>query len=383
MKNNIPTDIHLILVSDQAVPNITPILDERFKPAEVIMLVSKDKQKQAGYVEKIYHSRGIKVKRWELDNPWDIEHIQEQLWQLMDEYKDKAIALNATGGTKPMSIAAYEIFRAHDKPIFYIHPEKDRLIWLHPGNEPSTDLADKIRLKEFLLVHGADEISLETGVTAEIRELTQELIYNIKQYSKAITSLNYLTGITSDKQLVSPEIGKDKTGDHQFWRLIELFQQAELLRLEDNRLYFPDEPARFMVNGGWLEMYAYACCLNLKKQAGIQDVARSIEIRRQQEKGKVINEIDTAFLHNNRLYMLECKTKVYRGNHARHDEGAEVLYKLDSLRDVLGGAQARAMLVSVKKMQKHHLDRARELNIELCYHEGLKDLEEKIAQWLK
>ena len=65
------------------------------------------------------------------------------------------IALNATGGTKPMSIAAYEVFRTFGLPIFYVHPEQDRLIWMHPSGRPAVDLANRLDLEPFLRAHGA------------------------------------------------------------------------------------------------------------------------------------------------------------------------------------------------------------------------------------
>ncbi len=378
-------EIHLVLISDQAVPNITPILDERFKPKQVIMLVSKDKQKQAQQLERVYRPRGVKVRYSEIDTPWDIEKIRDHLLELMQDYENQSIALNATGGTKPMSIAAYEIFRALDKPIFYIHPEQDRLIWLYPADKPSTDLADRVKLKEYLIAYGAEQVNEQhkAGVRPPMRELTRELIHNIALYSNALSAINYYAGTTSSQTLISQEIGNNKRGDHTFWRLIDHFQQASLLRLEDNRLQFPNETARFMVNGGWLEMHVYACCLNLKKTYNIQDIARSIEVKYLQANNLVSNEMDIGFLHQNRLHLIECKTKVFSGNNARHDEGAEVLYKLDSLREKIGGHQARAMLVSVKKIKKHHQSRARLNQIRICAHTELKNIEQEIAEWLQ
>ncbi len=380
MKPPCKADIHLVLISDQVLPNITPILDDRFKPKQVILLVSDDKQKQADQLEKIYRPRGIQVVRWSLDSPWDIELIRDEVMDLMDKYENKAIALNATCGTKPMSIAAYEVFRSLNKAIFYIHPEKDRLVWLYPDSKSGADLANKIKLKEYLIAHGADEVKVghTSGVKPAIRELTETLIGNIKDYSSALSTLNYLAGMAVERRLRSPEIGKDKKGDYKFWRLIDHFQQAGLLRIDNNQLLFPDEEARFMVNGGWLEMYVYACCLNLINKLGIQDVARSIEITRKRGKEEIMNEIDIGLLHNNRLYLLECKTKKYK-----YDEGSEVLYKLDSLREHIGGIQARTMLISVNRLKKHNINRAKELKINYCMNTDLKNLQHIIKKWLE
>lgn len=377
--------IHLVLISAQAVPNITPILDERFRPDRVIMLVSRDMEARADCLEKIYRPRGIKTERWPIENAWDVEHIRNRVMELLCEYERHDITLNATGGTKPMSIAAYEVFRNEKKAIFYVHPEKDRLIWMHPNDRESVDLADRIRLKEYLMAYGADTVN-EThkgGVPRSLRDLTAELIEHIEAYAPALGSLNYYAARANNPRLRSPEIDGNFNGHHAFWSLVELFEHAGLLRQERRRLVFNDEDARFIVNGGWLELHAYACCLNLKKSLGIQDVGHSIEVTRRQGSDTVPNEMDVALLRDNRLYLLECKTKLLKGGDRHHDEGAEVLYKLDSLRDLIGGLQAKAMLVSFNRLKSHNRHRARELNIEYCCHRDLKFLEERIEQWLR
>ena len=378
-------NVHLVLISAQAVPNITPILDERFRPSEVVMLVSKDMEQRANQLERIYRPRGIKVSRWPVDDPWDVEHIRNRVMELLDEYEQHGIALNATGGTKPMSIAAYEVFRTFDKPIFYIHPERDRLIWMHPGDRETVDLADRIKLREYLIAYGAHEVNEihKGGVSSAVRALSAELIDHIDTYAPALSSLNWYAASADNRQLRSQELGRELKGNPAFWELLERFKEAGLLRHDENRLFFEDEDARFIVNGGWLELHAYACCLNLKKALGIQDVAQSVKVVRQQGSNKVSNELDVALLQDNRLYLLECKTKGFSGNDRKHDEGADVLYKLDSLRDLLGGLQAKAMLVSFKQLKKHHRHRAKELKIEYCCHQDLKFLEEKIGLWLK
>lgn len=54
---------HLILVSDQPIPNITPILDEETKPKKVIMLISENMQERVRALENIFRPRGV---RWRL-----------------------------------------------------------------------------------------------------------------------------------------------------------------------------------------------------------------------------------------------------------------------------------------------------------------------------
>ena len=376
--------IHVVLISTQAVPNIIPILDERFRPEQVIMLVSNDMLVNSKHLENIYKPRGIKVKCWPINDAWDVEHIRNRVMDLLMQYEHDSIVLNATGGTKLMSLAAYEAFRAVNKPIFYIHPEKDRLIWLYPGERAAADLADRIKLKEYLMAYGADTVIRlnKAGVPVALRELTNDIIANIAKYAPGLSSLNFYAAMADNNELRSPEISADMNNKHAFWQLVERFEQAGLLSRESKRLVFMHEAARFIVNGGWLELYAYACCLNLKQKLRIQDVSRSLEVTRRRGSHTIMNELDVALLRDNRLYLLECKTKRYSGNNKKHDEGAEVLYKLDSIRDLLGGIQARAMLVSFNKLKKHHRDRAKELHVEYCGHEDLRFLEEKLQHWI-
>lgn len=373
---------HLVLVSAQAVPNFTPILDERFKPEEVIMLVTDDMRIFSESLERIYQPRGVKVSRWPINDPWDIEHIRHRIEALLVTKKNTDISLNATGGTKPMSIAAYEVFRENNLDIFYVHPEQDTLIWMYP-KRPSVDLADRIKLKEYLFAYGADKVKVQNkkGVDSSMRELSDELVSNIQRYESALSSLNYFAATADNPRLISAEIDKSFNGNYDFWDLVDLFRQAELLHRQGDRLRFPDKNARFLVNGGWLELYAYTCCLNLKKTSGIQDVSHSVEVSRKQGRNVVLNELDVALLKDNKLYVIECKTKRFSGNGKKHSKAADVLYKLDSITGILGGLYAKSMLVSYKKLQQHHRDRAKELEIELCCFQDLQFLQERIEKW--
>jgi len=380
MKNT----IHVVLISTQTIPNITPILDQRYKPDEVIMLVSKSMQRQADQLEKIYTPRGIKVGRWPIDDAWDIEHIRGRVMTLLNEYKESNVVLNVTCGTKPMSIATYEVFREFEKPIFYVHAERDRLIWMYPKDQPSADLADRIKLSEYLQAYGASHVNQGSKgrVEPHYRDLINELIENISIYSEVLSSLNYYASSAKRNNLRSPTIVAKDYKKPVFLQLVELFEQAGFLSQKNAQLQFADEASRVFVSGGWLEVYAYACCLDLKNSLKIHDLARSVEITRRNGTQFVLNEMDVAFLKDNRLYSIECKTKQFKVSNRKHDDAAEVLYKLDSLRDLLGGLHSKAMLVSFKPIKGHNRDRAAELNIETCCHQNLRFLQEKIADWV-
>ena len=371
-----PIEAHLCLVSAQPVPNLTPALDRATAPRRVILLVSRDMRQRAGWLEQVLAPRGIRVERWEIDDPWDLEAIQTRVLELLEKERNlvdgRHLALNATGGTKPMSIAAYEACRAYNLPVFYVHPERDRLIWLHPEKDTPRELEDRIRLEAFLQAHGARHTGeLQRSLPGRRQlETAESVIRHIDRYSRALARLNWAAG-TARRKLVSDPL--DNAG-HDLVELIGLFEQGGFLRREGKRLRFPDETARFYVNGGWMEGYVFNRVRRLRgSDPHIQDMAHGVEVTREQRHKRIPNELDVVFLRNNRLHVIECKTRRFQPG-GGDSPGAGALYKLDSLRDLMGGLQARAMLVSFQNLPDHDRTRAADLGIQVCAGEQLDHL---------
>lgn len=341
------------------------------------MLVSPDMRERARALENIFKPRGIGVESYAIADPWNAEQVSDTVLDILCRYSDGGIALNATGGTKLMSIAACEVFRSANTPIYYVHPRHDRLLWLSPKLPPHA-LADRLKLKDYLMAYGADQVDIPAGaqsVPPAIQELTRRLLAGIDRYADELGALNYLA-YQADNPRLNARIDHTRQARPVLWELLELFENAGICRLEHRQINFPDQQARFIANGGWLEMHAYAACFQLKQKCGIQDVACNITIQRHPAgKTAVKNEIDIGLIHANRLHLIECKTK-----HLEKD--ADMLYKLDSLRDLIGGLQGRAMLVSFNNLDKASRARARELNIALCCHSDLKHLQQHLANWL-
>lgn len=376
---------HLYLVSAQATPNLTPALDPAVAPRRVLLLVSPHMARRADWLEAVLKPRGIRVERWEIYDAWDVEHVQQRVLELLEREAPLVavgdIALNATGGTKPMSIAAYEVFRAADLPIFYIHPEHDRLIWMHPRGRPVVDLANRVKLDAFLSAHGARVQSAVTDAIPESRrELTEWMVTRSDRLGQALGTLNWLA-MRAKGSLRSPVLDAQQRSDIALGDLIGRCAAEGLLSVGAGQLRFPDEAARFYVNGGWLEEHVYAVFRALRREERrIQDLARSVELYREDPRGaEVHNEIDVACLAENRLYIVECKTKTWKGGDG---PGAEALYRLDALSDLLGGLQGRAMLVSYVELPPHVRRRAEDLPIQVCAGARLSELRGVVSRWL-
>lgn len=374
--------IHLCLVSAQPTPNLTPALDPGFKPRQAILLVSPDMAGQAGWLEAVLKPAGVQVSRYPIDDAWDLPGIRDRVLEILAEHEGEEIALNATGGTKLMSLAAYEAFRAAEKPVFYVHPNRDRLFWIYAPEPlpPPRDLADQVKLPQFLQAHGAKVVGRrEFGVPDSLRALTDALIADADKYARPMTSLNWYA------QQAEKSLRTEKpvtNGSPEFMELADLFERAGLLRWQAGRLVFPDENARFLVNGGWLEHYVLKTCQPLKSARKLQDIACNLEVERQQKSGAVRNELDVALLANNRLYVIECKTRRF-DREPVNGAGAETLYKLDALTDILGGLKAAAMLVSYQPLPETVQQRAGDMKIEFCFGAKLANLEAHLRKWIR
>jgi hypothetical protein len=379
--------IHLLLVSAQPTPNLTPVLDPSLRPERVVLLVSPDMVKRADWLEAVLRPRGVGVTRWPIADAWDLEPIQYRVLELLDAEAEAvaagAMALNVTGGTKPMALAAFDAFREYGLPIYYIHPERDRLIWMHPSRRPALDLANRLRLDDVLAAHGARLISrVDSAVPASLRRLTDALVSENVRNEQSLATLNWLAN-AAEGSLVTPALDRRQMQDADLSALIRRFADAGLLQIDGERLRFPDEAARFFVNGGWLEAHCYGLLRGLRGElAQIQDLARSVELIRETDRGDAVpNELDCACLAENRLYIMECKTRRW-GKGDAYGPGADALYRLDTLKPLLGGLQARALLVSYRALPPNVLRRASDLRIGVCAGSRLPELGAVLRDWI-
>ncbi|WJW76673.1 DUF1887 family CARF protein [Thiohalobacter sp. IOR34] len=371
---------HLCLVSAQPLPNLVPLIDPTLDVKRAVLAVTTDMTERADWLEAVLRPRGIRVERLELGDAWDYDQTQSRILEWLEREGGEGIALNVTGGTKLMSIAAYESFRAYDLPIFYVHPEQDRLIWMNPDDRGSIDLADRVKLEPFLQAHGAAlQLEPKRNVPEPGRlDLAEEIVLGLDKFTRILPRFNWLA-VGAEKTLVSKPLENDRG---ELAELIDLFEAAGCLRRANGRLRFPGEKERFFAAGGWLEILVFDAVRRLRKaRPGIQDVAYSIPVVREQRGKRVPNELDVAFLCNNRLHIIECKTRQFKGE-GEDNDSAQALYKLDTLRDLMGGLQARAMLVSYQDLEPHDRTRAADLNIAVCAGAQLRNLRASIGDFM-
>ncbi|MEE9413585.1 MAG: DUF1887 family CARF protein [Methylococcales bacterium] len=94
-----------------------------------------------------------------------------------------------------------------------------------------------------------------------------------------------------------------------------------------------DNEAKKYANGGWLEQSIYSEFLQIRQQISqIQDLVQTVTVSRELMGESIQNGLDLVFLCNNHFYVIECKTGQLDIQSSQ--TGTDVLYKLDSLKDL-------------------------------------------------
>lgn len=360
---------HLCLVSAQPIPNLTPALDKDFSPDKVILAVSPQMQEQAKHQEEVLKRFKVPVEQLDLPDAYDISSLLDTFIRFLDAHEGEEILLNATGGTKPMAIAAQEAFRMAGLPVFYVHDRDDKIIWLD-RQKAAQDISTRMKLEPFLQAHGytLDSCGIPGEIRKEWKSLAEEIVNFKDSDTRAVAALNAIAANAKESNKLEARLSKEAKG--VLGAILHKMYDAGVVKYYDDlKVEFSSEEARFFANGGWLEIYLNGC---LSRIDGLQDHTVNMNVR---TGSGVKNELDGAILYRNRLVLLECKTRSYDSSSIQ--DITDALYKLDSL-TALGGLRTSGIFISYFPLPDFILNRAKVLNIHVCHRDDIKRLPEFI-----
>lgn len=385
-------DTHLCLVSAQATPNLLPALDASWHPRRVVLLVSPDMASQAEALAGVLRRRGIEVERRNLDDAYDYHHIYAACFEFVDDAKGE-VALNVTGGTKIMALAAREAFRDAGKRVFYVDVETDEVIVIGE-RERGAPLSSTLGLTDLLEAHGyayvADQRPRKPDVSRTQSDRMHELVDGVDRFGEALGAINAIA--TRAKGTLRASLDQAARPLACMDEVLGLFEEWGQLKRAPGAIQFPDETARQFVCGGWLELHVFKTVADLAGAHRFSDYGMNFAVVAPD--GLTRNEIDVAFLHRNSLYLIECKAaNLGVVGASGDDKGTEAIYKLETLRK-LGGGRTHAMLVdyrgrlSVKRSRGDHQRvaanraRASAADIKLVSGSEIRNLRDAIRAWI-
>lgn len=384
--------IHLAIVSEQILANLIPALMER--PDKVLLVASRDMavRKLDKRLARLLERDGIAVERHENAPDVGMREIHEYASKLRDDiverYADAEIVLNATGGTKPMSLGFVEVLRGIASRIIYTDTRHHRIESLPnagtpvAGPEPMRDVLDVPR---YLCAQGLNfskAASDSPGFCERMqtrKPAAKFLGRNAQRLGPFIRTMNALAdrALDRDCQLVHPvQSLRTPPGPRDPWAeaLRELVKAKCIgwAEGESDVIFIDAERAQF-VRGGWLEEYAFHIVHDEKPF----DARMGVEVL--PEGGdKARNEFDLLACHGNQLLFVECKT-------LKFEEGLndnDLAYKLKSLGETARGLFGETWLLSAQPPTPMLEERARQARIRLLGPADLPKLREIVQQWM-
>lgn len=272
--------------------------------------------------------------------------------------------LNATGGRKDMAFVCSQVFSVSENTsVVYLDSQSQKIQvlfpWAAPGSQLNQSLmtiesAMKLRGFEVTNRTTADQVWQDRAVNRA--NLTSWLAQKACQFNGFLSALNFTASKAKQQSgfLAFELKNKPYKVRERDEEVLQRFVKEELIEWDSvNRaICFINDDAREYLNGFWLEEFTW---LVLRK-FGEVDYGSGIEVQHCQQKN-IKNEIDFALTKNNRLLLVECKTKNLKIN---LDVGNQELYRIDSLQKQLGGSAATSILISVTSLNPDIEQRARQ-----------------------
>ncbi len=374
-------DVHVCFVSEQPLPNFIPIIDAEFRPnKKVLLLVSKQMQTRANTLQTVIRQRcpGLEVEQVAIHDEYDIERIGSQVSELLlNEIEHGSVALNLTGGNKPMAIAAFNAFRDLEQPSFYFTVSSNEVLVLEKDKQTSRlTLQPKMKVDDYLTLYGypVREGQISRKPQYQLPDLWEKLVQARVSAGEEIGRLNFAINQAEPAVLSVPLPTSPNPQNLDF--VVGLFEQHGLLTLKDQKLVFADAAAKKYVGGGWFEDYVFQTAKDIE---GVQDVALNVQIENAKDNIYQHNELDVVLLLDNVLCVIECKTANFA---KQHPKATEALNKLETLKK-LGGLRTHAVLVSYRELEQNARNRAKGADIGIIEQKDLAGMKKLLVNWIK
>lgn len=384
-------NIHICLLSDQLLANLLPVKTDKPDAVFLIGTAYTEKKGLIARFENILQNLNIKTMRAQnLAPDDDFEKLAEYFLELSAEIKQlnaDVLTLNITGGTKLMSIAAFQMLASECARVIYTNTQAGKIDELN--NKQSTPLPSVISIDEYLQCYGVAPKSysnqeLEWLERADKRSGLSKQLANFFSSKKnnLYRSINYMVNhaIRSEPTptgglktvFIQPMHEFSHPIDKKNQTILNRCQEHDILEFDGDRsITFQSIEAAEYIGGFWIEEYAFmiATELNFDEVRCGQSIQWDKQTR---------NELDIVIVHNNRLLIIECKTSRF-GRDSTKDN--DIIYKLDSIAEDLRGLYGSKWLLSVDSLDERTQKRAKSQNIKVIDATEICKLKQHLQNW--
>lgn len=276
-------------------------------------------------------------------DPYDLVALTEVFEQSKQEAIGKTVAIDATGGTKPMSIKLIQVFESiPTAKIFYVETKETATLLSFEDNTQQEIPSPLKTVEQFVNLHSDTPIAPK-----EEDDLSIGQAYRCSKYIWDIhTKESFRWHTTEFAKIKKHTKEKKRDFEAQFEKFRNLLigtgmaEEAINTYVEENGTNYVKMSQYF--GGGWLEDYVYRC-LNDQKMFHKKffDLRKNARIKFEDNKDNDIQELDLAFTDGIHLYIIECKSG---------DITQEYIQKLENITERYGGTYGRGIFCAAHKV---------------------------------
>lgn len=370
--------VHVCLVSDQPIPNLTTVL--QFKPDRVVLFKTEEMREKSALLEKVIRKKGVEVSS-ETIRAYDINNVIKISESLINKCKDCEVSLNITGGTKIGTLGTFQAFYTAGKPIYYVDTKNNEILQLFPEKaQKEFPIEVSISISDYLAVYGFEVQSFvkDDHYIYKRKDLTNYLADTLSLKPHIIPAINSTLHTYNENSPlpISVKLPKDK-------RLLELLILLDGVKQNNqNKITIDNHSSLMYLKGFWFEEYVYMIAKSIEPD----EVKLNIKgqwITTGQYSPK--NEFDVMLSKKNRLFYISCKTANPDRKEDDSEEGIgrEFIYELVSLSDRALGLFGKRMLLSARQINDPAIkERAKILKVDMIDGKNIATLKENLRQWL-
>jgi len=337
----------LCLLSDQHVPNLLSV--HHFRPDRLVLIETTTMQKRCAAENFLtaLHLGGLdygeRCDVESLDAEDNLDAVRAVLRRAFGKYSSAEWIANVTGGTKPMSIAAFEFFKATAGRVVYTNFTRPNV--LLALDSPIEEICEhKISIKEFLAGYGfesrkADDKLCEAENRARRWAPCAGVIAK-HAWSQDILPLSDDERATARKKGWEIQPGQLTTASPDVASAVRDAFALQGNGTGDSLHGRIDKYGVEFLTGGWLEVFFWDLLNRYADSLGLWDVRLGLEVGRREELASP-NEFDVSFMREYGLGMIECKS----GSQA-HDPGSDILYKIEAVTRQFRALRVRSYLAT-------------------------------------
>lgn len=345
--------ILITLISDQSIPNLLFI--RSWPEFERYIFITTEQMERKGRcddlirVAKLPDAKVQKIKVL----PESLNDVQARLEALQLPQSHRYI-VHLTGGNKIMALGAYQFFLTRNSEMYYAPIGVNGYEKVFPRtDEQLVPFRESVSLLDYRQIYDVQVESCQSDISrpAALAEQLFHRSWPLQPLFKTLISNKANFEDQNSKPLPSLPI-------RQVPGLLSWLNDIGFQASPDGVLR-PDELQ--WLTGGWFEEFVFH---TLKSQLKLPTQAIGLNVKVRQ-KGSP-NEFDIMFIHNNDLYVIECKSRLTK---VMFDQTA---YKLAAIKKDLG-LQAKSYLFSsenyhnkdTKQIHEFARLRAKHLNIQI------------------